>query len=151
MNRPLLWSSLSFAIHGINISLHTHFFVAVRDSSLKNMVMSFIQQTSQIIMTEIIFVSINDSVWFTCFQVMLFICSFFPKCIVPEKTLIQTLQYNSTFVNRSISWMERDLLKGLLQPIDTPWLLLLPEETTGALIYPNLPLRWAVLCFLSGI
>lgn len=75
---------------------------------------------------------------------------FFPKRIVPGQTLMKTLQHNLTCMNRSISWMERVLLEGLLQPINTPWLLLLPEETTSALRYPNLPPRWAVICFLIG-
>jgi len=51
----------------------------VRYSSLKNMVMSFIQQTSQIIMTEMIFVSIND------FQVMLFIEAFFLESVLFQR------------------------------------------------------------------
>lgn len=70
--------------------------------------------------------------------------SFFSKCIVPGQTLMKTLQYNLTCMIRSISCMERVLLEGLLQPINTPWLFL-PEETTSALRYPNFPLCWAVM------
>jgi len=38
-------------------------------------------------MTEMIFVSINDSVWFTCFQVMLFIEAFFLSVLFQRKHL----------------------------------------------------------------
>ncbi len=66
-------------------------------------------------------------------------------CIVPGQTLMKTLQYNLTCMIRSISRMERISLEGLLQPINTPWLLLLPEETTSAPRYPNFPLWWETM------